>query len=567
MGNPQTIWFNPLKKLVETIDQRYLPFQEIIVEIATLDEARFAITEMIVRGAPLIGVTAAYGMYLAAKNLPGNDFQAEMKRAADWLKSSRPTAVNLAFAVDEALTVISAENSMDENVQLLFNYAESLKNREIDFSKKIGENGLEIIRTIGKKKPGEPVQILTHCNAGRLACVELGTATAPIYLAHQAGIPVHVWVDETRPRNQGARLTAWELAEAGISHTVIPDNAGGHLMQHQMIDMVIVGSDRTTLNGDVANKIGTYLKALAAGDNGIPFYAALPSTTIDWTLSDGVAEIPIEQRDGREVFVMEGMLNGEVQEFRIIPEKSSVANYGFDVTPARLVTALITERGVCKASREGILSLFPEKNPVMTEGYIKFNCNWEQKEIRVPEEQFVVLNKVRSQLYELRLIGVYPDGIGFGNISVRNAGGKAFIITGSTTGQFAKLDQSHYSLVTGYSFGKNSVSCTGLTKASAESLTHAAVYEALPQVGAVVHIHSVLLWEKLLNKYPTTSETIEYGTPEMALAVKELAIVANSHFEKIIIMGGHREGILAFAGSLEEATSAIINIYNQYIHD
>jgi len=361
MVNPQTIWFNKENDRIETIDQRYLPFQNLIVEIQTLDEARFAIIEMIVRGAPLIGVTAAYGMFLAARNFSGDNFYQEMQRAADWLKSSRPTAVNLAFAVDEAFSMISDQNTLSENIQLLFGYAENLKQREINFSKKIGQHGLELIKSISKKKNGEPVQILTHCNAGRLACVELGTATAPIYLAREAGIPVHVWVDETRPRNQGARLTAWELGEAGIPHTVIPDNTGGHLMQHQMVDMVIVGSDRTTLNGDVANKIGTYLKALAAADNGVPFYAALPSTTIDWNLNDGVAEIPIEQRDGREVSMMEGLLDNQVYEFRILPEKSQVANYGFDVTPARLVTGLITERGVCRATREGILSLFPEK--------------------------------------------------------------------------------------------------------------------------------------------------------------------------------------------------------------
>jgi len=361
MGNPQTIGFNKEKNRIETIDQRHLPFQNLIVEIGTLDEARFAITDMIVRGAPLIGVTAAYGMYLAALNFSGADFATEIQLAADWLKSSRPTAVNLAFAVDEALAVISDRNSVSENTQLLFDYAEGLKQREINFSKSIGYHGLEVIKSISKNKNGVPVQILTHCNAGRLASVELGTATAPIYLAHEAGIPIHVWVDETRPRNQGARLTAWELGEAGISHTVIPDNVGGHLMQHQMVDLVIVGSDRTTLNGDVANKIGTYLKALAAADNGVPFYAALPSTTIDWSLNDGVAEIPIEQRDGREVSIMEGLLNNKVHEFRIIPEKSPVANYGFDVTPARLVTGLITERGVCKATREGILELFPER--------------------------------------------------------------------------------------------------------------------------------------------------------------------------------------------------------------
>lgn len=364
MGNPQTIWYNKEKKLVETIDQRYLPFQNLMVEIRTMDEARFAITEMVVRGAPLIGVTAAYGMYLAALNFSGGHFLAEMKLVADSLKSSRPTAVNLAFAVDEALSVISNQKTDSENIQLLFDYAETLKQREIGFSKNIGLHGLELIKSISKTKNGKPVQILTHCNAGRLACVELGTATAPIYLAHETGIPIHVWVDETRPRNQGVRLTAWELGEAGIPHTVIPDNTGGHLMQHNMVDMVIVGSDRTTLNGDVANKIGTYLKALAAVDNGVPFYAALPSTTIDWSLNDGIAEIPIEQRDGLEVSMMEGLLNNEVHKFRIIPENSPVANYGFDVTPARLVTGLITERGVCKASREGILSLFPEKRLV-----------------------------------------------------------------------------------------------------------------------------------------------------------------------------------------------------------
>ena len=363
MGNPQTIGYNKEKKLVETIDQRYLPFQNLIVEIRTLDEARSAISEMIVRGAPLIGVTAAYGMYLAAVNYSGDNFLIEMKHAADWLKSSRPTAINLTFAVDEALSMISDQNLVSENIQLLFDYAENLKQREIGFSKDIGLHGLELIKSISEKKHGEPVQILTHCNAGRLACVELGTATAPIYLAHESGIPIHIWVDETRPRNQGARLTAWELGEAGIPHTVIPDNTGGHLMQHQMVDLVIVGSDRTTLNGDVANKIGTYLKALAASDNGVPFYVALPSTTIDWNLNDGIVEIPIEQRDGREVNIMEGLLDDEVHEFRIIPEKSPVANYGFDVTPARLVTGLITERGVCKATREGILNLFPEKRP------------------------------------------------------------------------------------------------------------------------------------------------------------------------------------------------------------
>jgi len=361
MGNPQSIWFNQEKNIIEAIDQRLLPFENVTIMIGTLEEARNAISEMVVRGAPLIGVTAAYGMYLAGRNSIGKNFQSEIKWAAEKLKSSRPTAVNLAFAVDGALSVISDQLPDSKNIALLFDYAETLRQREIDFSKKIGMYGLELIQEISETKGGEPVQILTHCNAGRLACVELGTATAPIYLAHEAGIAVHVWVDETRPRNQGARLTAWELSEAGIPHTVIPDNAGGHLMQHHQVDMVIVGSDRTTLNGDVANKIGTYLKALAAFDNGIPFYVALPSTSIDWNLKDGILEIPIEQRDGSEVFMMEGLLDNEIRQFRIVSEKSAVANYGFDVTPARLVTGLITERGVCKATSEGILNLFPEK--------------------------------------------------------------------------------------------------------------------------------------------------------------------------------------------------------------
>jgi len=567
MGNPQTIWYNKEKNIVETIDQRYLPFQNNVIEIQTLEEARFAITEMIVRGAPLIGVTAAYGMYLAARNASEGDFHTEMKHAASWLKSSRPTAVNLAFAVDEAMAVISVDLSISENIQLLLEYAESLKQREIDFSKKIGFFGLELIQSISENKNGEPVHILTHCNAGRLACVELGTATAPIYLAHEAGIPVHVWVDETRPRNQGARLTAWELGEAGIPHTIIPDNTGGHLMQHHMVDMVIVGSDRTTLNGDVANKIGTYLKALAAADNAIPFYIALPSTTIDWTLNDGISEIPIEQRDGREVSMMEGMLNGEIHEFRVHPEKSPVVNYGFDVTPARLVTGLITERGVCKATREGILNLFPEKMNKIVEGYVKFNCDWQHKKILIQDELFQALKMERSQLCILGLIGAYPDGIGFGNISVKPEQGSAFIITGSSTGQFAQLNGSHYALVTEYNFAKNSISCTGQTKASAESLTHAAVYEALPEVGAVIHVHCLWLWEKLLNNYSTTSSEIEYGTPEMAYAVQSLASQMNTNDENIIVMGGHREGILAFGRNLKEATLLILNIYNRYKHD
>lgn len=349
--NPSTVW---------VIDQRKLPFVFTTYALKTANDAFFAIKEMVVRGAPLIGVTAAYGMYLALLQLKSNKREEEIKKVAQYLKSSRPTAVNLAFAVDEMLACILSHNADKELQAKVLAKAHALKQQEIDFGDKIGEHGLEIIESIYKKK-GETVNILTHCNAGWLACIDWGTATAPIYKAHLKGIPVHVWVDETRPRNQGARLTAYELGEQGVPHTVIPDNAGGHLMQHGMVDMVLVGSDRTTITGDVANKIGTYLKALAAHDNRIPFYVALPSSTFDWEIHDGVNEIPIEQRDSSEVETIEGWHENEIKEVHLIPERTAVANYGFDVTPARLVSALISERGVCKANKQSILKMYPEK--------------------------------------------------------------------------------------------------------------------------------------------------------------------------------------------------------------
>jgi len=356
----QTIWLkegNP--EVVQVIDQRKLPFQFEIFELKTVEDAFFSIKEMVVRGAPLIGVTAAYGVYLAVLNFDGGDFKKYISEKAEYLKSSRPTAVNLAFAVDEMIEFVLSNKPEPELVQKVLQKANVLKEKETEFSNKIGEFGLEIIEKIYLQKK-QNVNILTHCNAGWLACIDWGTATAPIYKAHQKGIPVHVWVDETRPRNQGARLTAFELGEEGVPHTVIPDNTGGHLMQHGMVDLVIVGSDRTTATGDVANKIGTYLKALAAKDNNVPFFVALPSSTFDFSLEDGLKEIRIEQRDATEVSEIEGWTKNGLQTVRLIPEKSKAANYGFDVTPARLVTGLITERGICKADRESILKLFPE---------------------------------------------------------------------------------------------------------------------------------------------------------------------------------------------------------------
>ena len=356
-----TIW---LKKdnlsIVQVIDQRKLPFSFEIVDLKTVSDVFFAIQKMVVRGAPLIGITAAYGMYLALFEAGERNFEHSINRKAEYLKSARPTAVNLAFAVDEMLQFILREKDSPRIIEKTLEKVHSLKEQEIQFSEKIGEFGLELIQKIYRGK-SETVNILTHCNAGWLACIDWGTATAPIYKAHKKGIPVHVWVDETRPRNQGARLTAFELSEEGIPHTVIADNTGGHLMQQGKVDLVIVGSDRTTVTGDVANKIGTYLKALAAKDNRIPFYAALPSSTIDWNIENGLTEIPIEERGPEEVAEIEGWGDSGIQTVKLIPEKSKVANYGFDVTPARLVTGLITERGICKANKKSIQLLFPEK--------------------------------------------------------------------------------------------------------------------------------------------------------------------------------------------------------------
>jgi methylthioribose-1-phosphate isomerase len=360
-GKPyHTIWLsdeNP--SVVQVIDQRKLPFQFEVLDLKTPDDCFWAIRDMAVRGAPLIGVTAAFGMNLALPGFKGNNLENYLSEKAEYLKSSRPTAVNLSFAVNVMLDFMLRNLTNPNLREISLTKVEELKSREIRFSEKIGEFGLGIIEEIYRKKKN-PVNILTHCNAGWLACIDWGTATAPIYKAHHKGIPVHVWVDETRPRNQGARLTAFELGQEDVPHSVIADNTGGHLMQHGMVDLVIVGSDRTTVTGDVANKIGTYLKALAAKDNGIPFYVALPSSTFDWQMENGMAEIPIEERDADEVTQIEGWNGNSIQQVRLIPENSPAANYGFDVTPARLVTGLITERGICKANRKSILALFPE---------------------------------------------------------------------------------------------------------------------------------------------------------------------------------------------------------------
>lgn len=359
----RTIWLNDSDPgIVQIIDQRHLPHRFVIEDLATVAEVARAIQEMHVRGAGLIGATAGYGMYLAALHAPRDSFLQAMVDAGETLKATRPTAVNLEWAVKRQLEALqNSPGDVTAKIKHARDTAREIADEDAEFCRRIGQHGVTLIEAISQRKAGDPVNILTHCNAGWLAFVDYGSATAPIYAAHDRGVKVHVWVDETRPRNQGARLTAWELGQHGVPHTVIVDNVGGHLMQHGMVDLVITGTDRTTYTGDVGNKIGTYLKALAAHDNGIPFYTALPSSTFDWERRDGVAEIPIEQRGGDEVKQIQGLDQGEIKRVLLTPPESPVANYAFDVTPARLVTGLITERGICEASEAGVLGLYPEK--------------------------------------------------------------------------------------------------------------------------------------------------------------------------------------------------------------
>jgi methylthioribose-1-phosphate isomerase len=355
----RSIWLAPDGWSVNAIDQRRLPHDFIIERLTDCEAAVDAIRSMLVRGAPLIGATAAFGVALAMRADPSD---ASLDHAYRALLAARPTAINLKWALDEMAAMLRPLAPAERSAAAYVRAAE-IAEADVVINKGIGKHGLALIEAFAAtKKPGERVNVLTHCNAGWLATVDWGTATAPIYLAHDKGHAVHVWVDETRPRNQGASLTAWELGHHGVPHTVIPDNTGGHLMQHGLVDLVIVGTDRVTARGDVCNKIGTYLKALAAQDNKVPFYVALPSPTIDFNVVDGLGEIPIEQRAAEEVTTMTGRTaDGRIESVRIVPDGSPVANYAFDVTPARLVTGLITERGLLKADRTALASAFPER--------------------------------------------------------------------------------------------------------------------------------------------------------------------------------------------------------------
>lgn len=372
----RTIWLKPDDEtVVQLIDQRFLPHRFVIEEVRTVEQMATAIREMHVRGAGLIGASAGYGMYLAAIEAAARPeavgVDKQLSDAAARLKATRPTAVNLSWAVERQLRNTAKGKNATEKVALAVRTARAIADEDAEHCRMIGQHGLELIRQLARKKAGKfatansssggPINVLTHCNAGWLAFVDYGSATAPIYAAHDSGLPVHVWVAETRPRNQGSKLTAWELGEHCVPHTIIADSAAGHLMQRGAVDLVIVGTDRTTLSGDVANKIGTYLKALAAKDNNVPFYVALPSSSFDWKLRDGLKEIPIEERSAEEVKQADGWFEGEQVEVRVAPRESPAANYGFDVTPSHLVTGLITERGVCEANEKSIRALFPKQ--------------------------------------------------------------------------------------------------------------------------------------------------------------------------------------------------------------
>jgi methylthioribose-1-phosphate isomerase len=357
-GKPmRSIWLEPDGWSVGIVDQTLLPHRFAVARLTTLDEAAHAISTMQVRGAPLIGAAAAYGVCLALRQDAADE---SLERATATLARTRPTAINLRWALDEMSAAVRNQPRA-ARVEAAYRRAAEICDQDVAINQAMGRHGVTLIEAIAARKKGERVNLLTHCNAGWLATVDVGTATAPIYLAHDRGLPIHVWVDETRPRNQGAALTAWELGQHGVPHTVIPDNTGGHLMQHAMVDMAIVGTDRVAANGDVCNKIGTYLKALAAHDNGVPFYVALPSPSIDFAVSRG-ADIPIEERDSNEVAAISGRTaDGRIETVRVVPDGSPVRNYGFDVTPARLVSGLITERGVIAADAAALAAAFPER--------------------------------------------------------------------------------------------------------------------------------------------------------------------------------------------------------------
>jgi len=557
-GKPRrSIWLDG--DVVKVIDQRHLPHRLVIESLRSCDACAVAVRDMHVRGAGLIGVTAGFGVWLAARaadrrGLGWRARVAAIARAVDRLVATRPTAVNLAWAAKRVAAVGPSPERMREEAQAILR-------EDVEMSRRIGMQGLPLIRRIAARGRGEPVNVMTHCNAGWLAFVDYGTATAPIYLAHDAGIPVHVWVSETRPRNQGAKLTAWELRAHGVPHTVIADSAAGHLMQHGQVDLVIVGADRVTRTGYAANKIGTYLKALAAHDNRVPFYVAVPSSTFDLTLDDGVRAIPIEERGGEEVTHMDGWSDGRVREVRITPRESRAANFGFDVTPPRLITRLITDRGVCRPDAASIRVLFGEsqarkrsagrENGAGGEGVIKFQCVRTPGVIRTADVSD--LRSVRAALRREGLVGVDGNGVAFGNLSRRVGRGAGFVISATGTGALQSLKPEHFVHVERCDLRRNRVWCRGARDASAESMTHAAVYAADPRIGAVLHVHDRSSWRRLLKSdVPRTPRSAAYGTPAIARAVRDV-VRTGRRTAGLVVMGGHEDGLIAYGRTPAEA--------------
>ncbi len=556
----RTIWTDPATPgAVFAIDQRRLPHRFEVLTLRTVSEAAEAIRHMAVRGAPLLGATAAWGMYLAALAADDEHLDAALEEAARALIATRPTARDLEWAVRRQLARFRTAGPGVDRRPALAEHAARLCDESVEACRRIGENGATLIEE-AHRRTGRAVNVLTHCNAGWLACVDFGTATAPVYLAHDRGIPVHVWVDETRPRNQGAALTAWELGQHGVPHTLIVDNAGGHLMQHGRVDLVLVGADRITRRGDAANKIGTYLKALAARDNGVPFYVAAPASTFDPALRDGVREIPIEERHPDEVRLVHGRAAAEMGAVLVCPESTPAANPAFDVTPARLITGFVTERGIAPPTEEGLLRLFPEwEGPGEaahagrpSEGYVKF----EVRRMAGPAPSHPDLGRLeaaRTRLWDAGLLGITPDGIGFGNVSVRDAGEESFVITGTATGGARRLGADGYTRVTAFDLERNAVWCTGPVKASAETMTHGVLYRADRRIRCVIHVHSRRLWnEGLAAGWPATPREAEYGTPELARALGALAARRGAD-RGLVVLGGHEDGVIAYGPDIATA--------------
>jgi len=557
----RTIWLRePERRTVQIINQQALPFKFEILDLNTVEDVCRAIKDMYVRGAGLIGAAAAFGMYLAAIKASDAAFNDDMTAAAWLLKNTRPTASNLAWAVDR-MALAGYSGTLEQKIETARLEAQAIADEDAEYCRRIGLHGLEIIKKIAQQKKGEPVNILTHCNAGWLAFVDYGSALSPVYVAFDQGIKVHVWVDETRPRNQGAFLTAWELGQHGVSHDLIADNAGGHLMQHGLVDMVITGADRVTRQGDAANKIGTYLKALAAKENNVPFYVALPSSTFDFAMRDGLKEIPIEERDASEVRHITGKTaEGKIETVQICPDTTTARNWGFDVTPARYISGLITERGICRADEKDILALYPEY--ARDEGYVKYTAvHTPAPAVEAPH--WAELNKARTQLHRLGVLGVNPQGIGFGNVSIRFQG-EEFLISGTATGASPELTPAEYCLVNSFDLAQNRIVSIGPVQASSEAMTHGAVYQSCSRANCVMHIHCGAVFNGMIRDgYPATAKNAAYGTPEIALVLAQ-CVQKLGMDEGAVVLAGHDEGVIVWGPTVERALQLIQSLHNKY---